>query len=87
MVKDVSDQSTQGADTGCGISGIFEDHYVNIKDRISMWRNAISSRKTVLSQSATIACRMVERSSDRAGGNGRLDAVSNAIKHVFWHQL
>ena len=82
LVKDVSDKAHKEL-TPELVYQIFSDNYINSKTGISMLMSAISNRTMELSAEVTINHGRKKASVITATGNGRLDAVSNAIKQYF----
>ena len=80
MVKDVSDKAHQEL-TPDWVYHIFEDHYVNYKGIFSIDECHFKQEDGIIAD-ATISHANGKRVVT-AGGNGRLDAVSNAIKQYF----
>ena len=80
MVKDVSDKAHKEL-TPDWVYHIFEDHYVNYKGIFSIDECHFKQEDGIIAD-ATISHANGKRVVT-AGGNGRLDAVSNAIKQYF----
>ena len=80
MVKDVSDKAHKEL-TPDWVYHIFEDHYVNYKGIFSIDECHFKQEDGIMAD-ATISHANGKRVVT-AGGNGRLDAVSNAIKQYF----
>ena len=80
MVKDVSDKAHMEL-TPDWVYHIFEDHYVNYKGIFSIDECHFKQEDGIIAD-ATISHANGKRVVT-AGGNGRLDAVSNAIKQYF----
>ena len=80
MVKDVSDKAHKEL-TSDWVYHIFEDHYVNYKGIFSIDECHFKQEDGIIAD-ATISHANGKRVVT-AGGNGRLDAVSNAIKQYF----
>ena len=80
MVKDVSDKAHREL-TPDWVYHIFEDHYVNYKGIFSIDECHFKQEDGIMAD-ATISHANGKRVVT-AGGNGRLDAVSNAIKQYF----
>ena len=80
MVKDVSDKAHQEL-TPDVVYRIFEDHYINAKPIFSVDECHFKQEDGIVAE-ATI--HQNDNNHKITGvGNGRLDAVSNAIKHYF----
>ncbi len=80
LVKDVSDKAHKEL-TPDWVYHIFEDHYIHVKPIFTVDECHFKQADGILAE-ATIH----HAGSDRVingMGNGRLDAVSNAIKHYF----
>ena len=80
LVKDVSDKAHKEL-TPDWVYHIFEDHYIHVKTIFTVDECHFKQEDGILAE-ATIH----HAGSDRVingMGNGRLDAVSNAIKHYF----
>ncbi|HBA62898.1 MAG TPA: 2-isopropylmalate synthase [Lachnospiraceae bacterium] len=80
LVKDVSDKAHKEL-TPDWVYHIFEDHYVNAKGVFNI-EDAHFRRENGILADATIT-HGNDRHTITASGNGRLDAVSNAIKQYF----
>ena len=80
MVKDVSDKAHKEL-TPDWVYHIFEDHYVNYRGIFSIDECHFKQEDGIMAD-ATISHANGKRVVT-AGGNGRLDAVSNAIKQYF----
>lgn len=80
LVKDVSDKAHKEL-TPDWVYHIFEEHYLNAKNIFNVSECHFKQKDGIVAE-ASIRHRGVSRSIS-GNGNGRLDAVSNAIKHYF----
>lgn len=80
LVKDVSDKAHKEL-TADWVYHIFEDNYINAKSIFTIDACHFKQKDGILSE-ATIT-HAGERRMITGVGNGRLDAVSNALKHYF----
>ena len=80
LVKDVSDKAHEEL-TPDNVYHIFEDHYINAKPIFSVDECHFKQEDGIVAE-ATIHHNGSNRKITGVG-NGRLDAVSNAIKHYF----
>ncbi len=81
LVKGISDEKHSEL-TPADIFGIFESHYVRVRDRFDISECHFAQKQGNIEAAVTI--KMADSTETvMACGNGRLDAVSNALKQKF----
>ena len=80
LVKDVSDKAHKELSPEW-VYHIFEDHYINAKPVFTIEECHFTQNDGIVAE-ATIT-HAGEQRTITGVGNGRLDAVSNALKHYF----